>query len=158
LSILRWSMKHRWAVVLSTVLVVASLFPFPFGSWSSFGSESTAKKLAWMNYPGLVGLIGLDFIPKDDQSEFEIAITTPEGWTLSRTSSTFAIIENKLRAMPEVVHVMTTIGDTTGKVSKGQGDVTQGSIYVRLLQLDERAKSPAGKFSQFAIMDRARKL
>jgi hydrophobic/amphiphilic exporter-1 (mainly G- bacteria), HAE1 family len=158
LTILRWSMKHRWAVVLSTAVVVASLFPFPFGRWMSFGSESTAKNLAWMNYPGLVGMIGLDFIPKDDQSEFEIAITTPEGWTLSRASHAFENIENKLRAMPEIEHVMTTIGDTTGKVSKGQGDVTQGSIYVRLLQLDERAKSKAGEFTQSAIMDRARKM
>jgi HAE1 family hydrophobic/amphiphilic exporter-1 len=158
LSILRWSMRHRWAVVLSTFVVVASLFPWPFGRWFSFGSESTAAKLAWMNYPGLGGLVGLDFLPKDDQSEFEIAITTPEGWTLARTSRAFEKIESELRAMPEVVHVMTTIGDTTGKVSKGAGDVTQGSIYVRLVELEERAASKAGKFSQFAIMDRARKL
>jgi len=61
-----------------------------------------------------------------------------------------------LRAMPQVVHVMTTIGDTTGKVSKGQGDVTQGSIYVRLVPLEERKESPAGRFTQFEVMSRAR--
>jgi len=151
-------MHHRWAVVLSTIIVVASLFPFPFGRWMSFGSDSTAQKLSFLNYPGLVGWIGLDFIPKDDQSEFEIAITTPEGWTLQRSSEVFAHIEDQLRALPEVVHVMTTIGDTTGKVSKGQGDVTQGSIYVRLVELTERAESKAGRFGQFEVMGRVRKL
>jgi HAE1 family hydrophobic/amphiphilic exporter-1 len=158
LAILRWSMRRRWAVVLATVVVVASLFPFPFGRWVSFGSAERAQKLAFLDWPGLSGLIGLDFIPKDDQSEFEIAITTPEGWTLERSSETFAHIEEQLRAMPEVVHVMTTIGDTTGKVSKGQGDVTQGSIYVRLVELTERAESKAGRFGQFEVMGRVRKL
>jgi HAE1 family hydrophobic/amphiphilic exporter-1 len=140
LAILRLSMRHRWAVVLASVLVVASIFPGPLG------------------WPGLSRMIGLDFIPKDDQSEFEVAITTPEGWTLQRSSEVFAHIEEQLRAMPEVVHVMTTIGDTTGKVSKGQGDVTQGSIYVRLVELTERADSKVGRFSQFTVMGRVRKL
>jgi len=158
LAILRWSMRRRWAIVLATIAVVASLFPFPFGRWASFGSAERAQKLAFLDWPGLSGMIGLDFIPKDDQSEFEIAITTPEGWTLERSSETFAHIEEQLRAMPEVVHVMTTIGDTTGKVSKGQGDVTQGSIYVRLVELTERAGSKAGRFGQFEVMGRVRKL
>jgi len=158
LAILRWSMRRRWAIVLATVLVVASLFPFPFGRWLSFGSPERAQTLSFLDWRGLSGMIGLDFIPKDDQSEFEIAITTPEGWTLARTSETCAHIENALRGMPEVVHVMTTIGDTTGKVSKGQGDVTQASIYVRLVELTERAQSKAGKFGQFEVMGRVRKL
>ncbi len=140
LAILRWAMRRRWAVVLASVLVVASLFPLPLG------------------WPGLSRMIGLDFLPKDDQSEFEVAITTPEGWTLERASEVFAHVEQKLRAMPEVVHVMTTLGDTTGKVSKGQGDVTQGSIYVRLVDLEQRADSQAGRFSQFDVMGRVRKL
>src|SRR5262249_45083075 len=48
--------------------------------------------------------------------------------------------------------------DTSGKVSKGEGDVTQGSIYVRLVELEDRAKSKAGRFSQFDIMGRVRQL
>jgi HAE1 family hydrophobic/amphiphilic exporter-1 len=156
LWILRWSMRHRWAVVLATVVTVASIFPLPFGRWLSHGNPTTARRLAFLDYPGLAGMIGLDFIPKDDQSEFEIAITTPAGWTLQHTSEVFERIEKKLRAWPEVVHVLTTIGDTTGKVSKGQGDVTQGSIYVRLIELEDRAQAPTGPFSQFDLMARAR--
>ena len=73
-------------------------------------------------------MIGLDFIPKDDQSEFEIAITTPPGWTLDRTSDVFARDRGaRSRALAGGrATSSTTIGDTTGKVSKGQGDVTAG--------------------------------
>src|SRR5204863_7425442 len=52
--------------------------------------------------------------------------------------------------------------------SKGQGDVTQGSIYVRLVDLDERKTSPrlaalreggrSSRFSQFEVMGHARKV
>lgn len=140
---LRWSLRHRWAIVLATIAVTASIFP-----------------IRPLHYPGLFGMIGLDFIPKDDQSEFEIAITTPAGWTLDHADKTFGEIETALRAWPEVTHVLTTVGDTTGKVSKGQGDVTQGGIYVRLIDLDDRKKDPktGHKFSQFAVMARARQL
>ncbi|MCE9589081.1 MAG: efflux RND transporter permease subunit [Planctomycetes bacterium] len=141
LWLLGWSMRHRWAVVLATVLVVASVFPVPV-----------------IRYPGLAGMIGLNFIPKDDQSEFEIAITTPPGWSLQHTSDVFEKMEKEVRSWPEVVHVMTTIGDTTGKVTKGQGDVTSGGIYVRLIELEERTGARTGMFDQFDIMDRARRM
>jgi hydrophobic/amphiphilic exporter-1 (mainly G- bacteria), HAE1 family len=136
---LRWSLRHRWAVVLATLVVTASIFP-----------------IRPLHYPGLFGLVGLDFLPKDDQSEFEIAITTPAGWTLDRADKTFREIEDQLRAWPEVLNVMTTIGDTTGRVSKAQGDVTQGSIYVRLVDLQDRKHMIGRKFSQFETMSKAR--
>src|SRR6267142_2361007 len=73
---LRWSMRHRWAIMLAGLVVVMSMFPMPP-----------------LKYPGLFKMVGLDFLPKDDQSEFEVAITTPEGWTLDRTDQTFREIE-----------------------------------------------------------------
>ncbi len=157
---LRWSLRHRWAIVLATIVVTASIFPWPFGRWFAFGSPAREQQLASLNYPGLFGFVGLDFIPKDDQSEFEIAITTPAGWTLKRADDTCKEIETAMRSWPQVTNVLTTLGDTTGKISKGQGDVTQGSIYVRLIDLDARKKDPATgrKFSQFEIMAKARAL
>ena len=49
-----------------------------------------------------------------------------------------------------VTHTFMVIGDTSGRVTKGQGDVTTGTIYVRLTELNER------DFSQFAVMNDAR--
>ncbi|HEV8605895.1 MAG TPA: efflux RND transporter permease subunit [Tepidisphaeraceae bacterium] len=135
LSALRWSMKNRWAVILAAFVVVFSTFPIPP-----------------LKYPGLFKMVGIDFLPKDDQSEFEIAITTPEGWTLERTDQTFREIEDKLKKTRGVINVLAAIGDTTGRFTRGQGEVTRGSIYVRLIDLGER------KFSQFDVMAEARKM
>lgn len=127
LGILRFSLHHRWLVVLVALGVFAST-PFVFG------------------------LIGKDFVPRDDQSEFEVAITLPEGYTLQRADGLLREIEGRLKQLRGVVNVFTIVGDTTGRVAKGQGDVTQVSIYCRLIDLGER------DYSQFAVMDQARAL
>ena len=56
-------------------------------------------------------LVGTDFVPKDDQSEFEVAITLPEGYSLDRASQTCAELEARLKQLPGVTNVFTTIGD-----------------------------------------------
>jgi HAE1 family hydrophobic/amphiphilic exporter-1 len=134
---LRWSLRHRWAVVVATALSVMSLLPFPS-----------------VGYRGLFAMVGFDFIPKDDQSEFEVSIRAPEGWTLARTSQVFAAIEHRLAALPEVVHVLTQIGDTSGRQSPGEGPVAEGSLYVRLTELAERKTA----FTQQDLMLEARSM
>ena len=150
--ILRWSLRHRMVIVLTTIACVAMVFPLPFGNLMSMGSSERAEKLAWMNYPGLMAMIGFDFMPKDDQSEFEIAITTPEGWSLAKSSGVFDQIERRLYQLPGVDHVLTQIGDTSGRAAAGQGTVTEGLIYIRLAELGDREPN----FTQFEVMDTAR--
>ena len=89
----------------------------------------------------LFRIVGFDFIPRDDQSEFEVAITLPEGYTLDRADKLFAEIEGRLAKLRGVTNVFSTIGDTTGRVAAGQGDVTTGTIYVRLIDLEERQRT-----------------
>jgi len=110
---LRWSMRHRWVIVLAAVGMLAIT-------------------------PLLFRVIGFDFIPRDDQSEFEVAITLPEGYSLQRADEVFAEIEGRLRNVRGVTNLFTLIGDTTGRVARGQGDVTTGSIYARMVDLEER--------------------
>jgi hydrophobic/amphiphilic exporter-1 (mainly G- bacteria), HAE1 family len=136
------------------VVSVALIFPLPFGKWASFGNEARAEKLAALDYRGLLFMVGFDFIPKDDQSEFEVAITAPEGWSLEKTGDVFAQIERRLYDRPEIVHVLTQIGDSSGRAAPGEGSVTEGSIYVRLVELGER--SP--KFTQFDVMKSVREM
>lgn len=116
LWVLQWSMRHRWAVVLAAVVTFISIVPLFF-------------------------LVGKDFLPKDDQSEFEIAITTPAGWSLEQVDGLFRGIEEEMRTWPEITNVLTTVGDTTGRVSKAAGDVTKGTIYVRVQDLVGRRRS-----------------
>src|SRR5262245_53833452 len=123
--LLAWALAHRLAIVVVAILTVVSTVP-------------------------LARVIGKTFLPQDDQSEFEISIRTPGGFTLAETSRVFGEIEDHVRTLRGVTDVLTTIGDQTGRVKPGEGDVTTGSIYVRLKDLGER------NFSQFDVMADAR--
>jgi HAE1 family hydrophobic/amphiphilic exporter-1 len=100
----------------------------------------------------IFGRVGKEFVPRDDQSEFEVVITLPEGYSLERADEAFAEIEGRLRGLRGVTHTFTIIGDTTGRVTKGQGDVTTGTIYARLIDLRER------DYTQFEVMSDARQI
>ncbi len=124
-ALLGWSIRHRWAVVLAAFGVLFST-------------------------PVLFAVVGKDFVPKDDQSEFEVAVTLPEGYSLERADGLFADIEGRLRQLRGVTHTFYIIGDTTGRIAKGQGDVTKGTLYCRLVDLRER------DYSQVDVMREAR--
>jgi HAE1 family hydrophobic/amphiphilic exporter-1 len=126
-GLLAWSLRHRWVVVLVSVVVFFST-------------------------PVLFAVVGTDFVPKDDQSDFEVAITLPEGYSLDRADNVFTEIEGRLRKLRGVTATFVLIGDTTGRMAKGQGDVTRGTIYCRLVDARER------KFTQFDVMKEARAL
>ncbi|HEX9206540.1 MAG TPA: efflux RND transporter permease subunit [Candidatus Deferrimicrobiaceae bacterium] len=121
LAILRWSLGHRWVVGLVALAVVLSTVP-------------------------LIGMVGKDFIPFDDQSEFEIYIQMPEGYSLEAADAVFREVEADIRKVRGVKNLLAQIGDVA------EGDVTQGTIYVRTVDIDER------KFSQFDIMKDVRKV
>lgn len=124
---LRFSLQHRWLIVLITVGTLAST-------------------------PVLMGIVGKDFVPRDDTSEFEVAVTLPEGYTLSRADEVLSEIDQRLRKLRGVSAVFVTIGDTTGRTTRGQGEVTRASIYCKLTDLTKR------EFSQFDVMTDARKV
>jgi HAE1 family hydrophobic/amphiphilic exporter-1 len=126
-AVLAWSLRHRGAVVL---IALGTLLATPV----------------------LFRAVGKDFVPRDDQGEFEVAVTLPEGCSLERADETFAEIEERLHQLPAVTHTFTTIGDTTGRAVRGQGDVTRGTIYCRLPELGSRP------YSQFDVMAQAREL
>lgn len=127
LSMLGWSLRHRWVIVVVSMVILAST-------------------------PVLMGIVGSDFVPKDDQSEFEVAITLPEGYTLDRADATFAEVDKRLRKLRGVAYTYVSIGDTTGRVTKAQGEVTKGTIYIRMIDLRER------KYSQQDVMKDAREI
>jgi HAE1 family hydrophobic/amphiphilic exporter-1 len=115
--LLRFSLRRRWVIVLLAVGVLYSIGP-------------------------LGAMIGKDFIPKDDQGEIEVAFVTPEGWTLAETDAAAkAVEETLLKELPGVEKTLTTLGETTGKIGKAQGDVTSGVVYVGLTDLEHRTFS-----------------
>ena len=124
---LRWSLAHRWVIVALAVVTALATLP-------------------------LLRVVGSTFMPSDDRSELEISIETPGGYTLARTDALFQEIERRVAGLRGVADVLATIGDTTGTARPGEGGVTSGTLYVRLVDLHER------DFSQVDVMQDARAL
>jgi HAE1 family hydrophobic/amphiphilic exporter-1 len=108
--LLRFSMAHRWLIVLLCVLVFVSIVP-------------------------LFMFVGKNFLPVDDQSQFEISVRAPEGYSLGATSQTLERIATDIRKMPGVTDTLVTIGGGQAQV------VNNGTIYVKLSDIADRDKS-----------------
>jgi HAE1 family hydrophobic/amphiphilic exporter-1 len=108
--LLTWSMAHRWVILVACIAVIISIVP-------------------------LFMLVGKNFLPVDDQSQFEINVRAPEGATLASTSSLAERISADLRKMSGVTDTLTTIGGGQ------QQQVNVASIYVKLQPLGERSVS-----------------
>ncbi|MCA1592729.1 MAG: efflux RND transporter permease subunit, partial [Acidobacteria bacterium] len=119
--LLRLSMAHRWAVVGLCLLVIISIVP-------------------------LFKFVGKNFLPVDDQSQFEISVRAPEGSTLAATSSLVEKIAADVRQLPGVTDTLVTLGGGQQQL------VNNASIYVKLVDIRER------KEKQQDLMLRAREL
>ena len=120
-AMLKWSMGHRWAIVGLCVLVIVSIYP-------------------------LFMFVGKNFLPVDDQSQFEINMRAPEGSTLAATSTLVERIAKDVRTLPGVTHTLVTIGGDRQQL------VNRANVYVKLSALGER------DLSQTELMVKAREL
>ena len=109
-KMLRFSMAHRWVILGLCVLVTISTIP-------------------------LFMLVGKNFLPVDDQSQFEVSVRAAEGSTLASTSNIIEKIAADIRKMPEVEDTLTTLGGDNQKI------VNNGSIYVKMKDVDKRTRS-----------------
>ncbi len=109
-SMLRFSMAHRWVIVTLCILVFLSTVP-------------------------LFMFVGKNFLPVDDQSQFEVSVRVPEGSSLAASSQIFERIASEIRRMPGVTDTLSTVGGGQQQV------VNAGTIYVKLSDISERPKS-----------------
>jgi HAE1 family hydrophobic/amphiphilic exporter-1 len=141
LGVLSWSLNHRWVIM-------------------------SVSGLCFLSIVFLGKLTKFTFIPQDDSSEFEISLQTPEGSDLERTSEICGQIERQLKALrldnqPAVLQTLITIGNSSGRIGKGEGDVTLAAIYCRLPELGGLWSKITGKtrrWSQFQAMGMARRI
>jgi HAE1 family hydrophobic/amphiphilic exporter-1 len=108
--LLRFSLGHRWVIVTLCVLVFLSIVP-------------------------LFMFVGKNFLPVDDQSQFEVTVRAPEGSSLGQTSQVFEQIARRIREMPGVTDTLATVGGGQQQV------VNAGTIYVKLADIKDRPKS-----------------
>jgi len=118
-KLLTWSMAHRWAIVAICLLVMISIVP-------------------------LFMFVGKNFVPVDDQAQFEITVRAPEGSSLAATSNLSERIAVDLRKLEGVTDTLTTIGGGQ------QEQVNVASIYVKLSPIEDR------KISQQQLMSKSR--
>jgi hydrophobic/amphiphilic exporter-1 (mainly G- bacteria), HAE1 family len=109
-KLLRFSMAHRWVIIVICLLVTASTY--------------------W-----LFGAVGKNFLPVDDQSQYEISVRAAEGSTLASTSNIIEKIAAEVRKLPEVEDTLTTLGGDAQKI------VNSGSIYVKMKDINQRTRS-----------------
>ncbi|MBM3761562.1 MAG: hypothetical protein FJW36_15095 [Acidobacteria bacterium] len=93
--LLEWSMKHRWVIVVVSLVVMYTTGP-------------------------LFNSMGKDFLPVDDQSYFEVTLRTPPGSSLEGTTKAMDQLEAELKKLPGLKYLLTTIGaDFQKRVDRG---------------------------------------
>jgi multidrug efflux pump subunit AcrB len=120
LRTLDWSLAHRWVIVMAMLLALISIGP-------------------------LFMLVNKNFLPQDDESQFQITARAPEGSSLATTQTIMESIASRVRQIPEVATTVVTIGDDP--------QVTQnlGAVYVKLVPVNKR------KRTQFDVMTDVRR-
>ncbi|NNE97657.1 MAG: efflux RND transporter permease subunit, partial [Pyrinomonadaceae bacterium] len=109
-KMLVFSMNNRWVIALACLLVVLSIIP-------------------------LFLLVGKNFLPVDDESQFEVSVRTDEGTSLQSTTVLMERIASELRRLEGVTDTLITVGGGQQRV------VNSGTIYVKLTDIGERSKS-----------------
>src|SRR5215218_1679764 len=83
--ILQWALDRPWRVLGLAALVFAA-------------SLST------------LGIIGTEFVPKEDRAEFHVLVDLPPGTSFEESVARVAEIEREVRRSPEVIQVFSTVG------------------------------------------------
>ncbi len=113
--VLRWSMAHRWAIVGLCVLSLVSVVPL---------GKAVAK----------------DFLPKNDESQFEVKVRAPEGTSLQQTELIAGRIGERIERIPGVAYAVVFVGDDDAHTQN------LANLFVKLEPVDRRDAS------QFDVM------
>jgi HAE1 family hydrophobic/amphiphilic exporter-1 len=119
LALLRWSVAHRGLVVLVMFGIFLASVPLFIA----------ANK---------------NFLPNDDESQFDVVVRAPQGSSLETTQAILESIAARIRELPGVQATLLTIGDDL------QRSRNLGSIYVKLVPVGRR------ELNQFGVMARVR--
>ena len=118
--LLRWAMAHREIIVMAAIIALVSIVP-------------------------LFLFVGKDFLPKNDESQFEVTVRAPEGITLEQTELIATRIGREVKRLPGVAYTVILVGDDDRRTAN------LGKVFVKLIDVRKRT------FSQYAIMDQVRR-
>ncbi len=109
---LRAALRHRFTVVAAALAVFASSL-------------------------AITPFIGQEFMPDQDESQFNVQVETPIGTSIHATSEVLGEIEHRLRQLPGVRETFSTIG------SGVEERVNVATVLTRLVPMHERRHSQA---------------
>jgi len=116
-----WSMGRRKAVIALSGLTMLSIVP-------------------------LFAMVSKNFLPADDQFQYNVLIRAPEGTSLAATTQIAERIAQQVRALPGVESTLMTAGGSA------DSSVNNASLYVKLTNVEQRS------ISQQDLMQRTRAL
>lgn len=120
-GILKWCLR-AWYTKLATIVIAVILF---FGSFTLVG----------------FGFVGTEFFPKMDKGEFLVQIELPKDASLEQTNFTIQRAEEYLKSKPEVVDLITMVGQTSTGFGGSQASSYQGEINVLLKDKEEMTEN-----------------
>src|SRR5690606_25443044 len=96
-----WALTHRAIVAVGAVLVLFSSVP-------------------------LFMVANKNFLPNDDQAEFEVGLRAPEGTSLEATEIIANRIASRIQKLPGISYTLVSVADDPAQTQN------LGTIYVRL--------------------------
>jgi HAE1 family hydrophobic/amphiphilic exporter-1 len=120
--LLEWSMARRWVVVVACAIVIASIVP-------------------------MYRLAGINLLPDEDESTYQVSLRAPQGTSLAATQSILDHLARDIREQIPGVEATLAIAGFGGSAQTNTGQIT-----VRLVPPQNR------KMSQAEIVQRTRAL
>ncbi len=117
-KMLKWSMGHRWVIGLACLAALATV-------------------------PFTVAPIPKNFLPDDDESQFQVTARAPEGTSLEATADIARKIALDIRKQKEVEYTVITIGGSGQSAARNNA-----SVFVRLKPIGERGETDGRERSQ----------
>jgi HAE1 family hydrophobic/amphiphilic exporter-1 len=126
LATLRWSLSHRWAIVLLSLIVFASTY---------FANQN----------------IGRDWMPQEDQSELGLWLELPEGSSLALTERVTLDLAKKVQGIPGVIAVAPATSSFNERVNMSFMTILLAPTDQRgsILEMGQKVRNASREFMQY---------
>ncbi|WP_080846874.1 efflux RND transporter permease subunit [Cytobacillus gottheilii] len=112
----KWSLKHRALVLISSLILLAA---------GGYG----------------ISTVGTQFLPNTDEGFFSIRVELENGTALTETEKVIAALEAELEDETDVDTYVSLIGTTQEGSFRGSGSANIAELYIKMKELDERDRS-----------------
>ncbi len=114
-NLLNWALDHKAITLISVFVLLISSCGLFAGKY-----------------------IGFEFFPKSDKGEFLLQIELPKDASLELTNQYTQRAENFLSKKPEVLQMITTVGQASGNMGSVQATAYKAEIKVKLVEREDR--------------------